>query len=52
MVRLLSHLNNYFFGLMHLLFHFLISFNSGSENYTRLKIRPIVLIFDLRLLSW
>jgi hypothetical protein len=51
MIRFLSYLNNHFFDLMHLLFRFLISFNSGFGNYTRLRILPIVFVFDLGLLS-
>jgi hypothetical protein len=52
MARPLSHLDNYFFDLIYLFFRSLIFFNSESENYTRLKVRFIVLIFDLGLLSW
>jgi hypothetical protein len=51
MARLLSHLGNHFFGLMYLLFRSLIFFDSGFKNYTRLRIRPNVSIFDLGLLS-
>jgi hypothetical protein len=52
MARFLFYLGNHFFDLIHLLFHFLISFNSGFRNYTRPKVQPIVPIFDLGLLSW
>jgi hypothetical protein len=51
MVRFLSHLGNYFFDLMHLLFRFLIFFDNGSGNYTRLRVQPIVFVFDSGLLS-
>jgi hypothetical protein len=52
MARLLSYLGDYFFNLIYLLFHSLIPFNNEFGNYTRLKVRFIVLIFDLGLLSW
>jgi hypothetical protein len=51
MARSLSHLGNHSFNLMHLLFRSLIPFNNKFENYTRLKIRPNVPIFDLGFLS-
>jgi hypothetical protein len=52
MIRPLSHLGGHFFGLMYLLFRFLILSDSGSGNYMRLKVRPNVLVFDLGFLSW
>jgi hypothetical protein len=51
MIRFLSYLGNYFFGLMYLLFRSLIFSDSGLKNYTRLRVRLIVFIFDLGLLS-
>jgi hypothetical protein len=51
MTLLLFYLDNRFFGLAHLLFYFLIFFNNRFENYTKLKIRLIILIFDSGLLS-
>jgi hypothetical protein len=51
MARPLSYFDSYFFGLIHLLFRFLIPFNNGSGNYTRPKIQPIVPIFGSGLLS-
>jgi hypothetical protein len=51
MTQPLSYFGNHFFYLVYLLFRFLIFFNNGFGNYTRPKIRPIVLIFDLGLLS-
>jgi hypothetical protein len=51
MIRLLSHFDNYSFGLIYLLFRFLIFSNNGFKNYTRLRVQPIVSVFDLGLLS-
>jgi hypothetical protein len=51
MARLLSHFGDYFFGLMYLLFRFLIFSDSGSGSYTRLRVLFIVFIFDSGLLS-
>jgi hypothetical protein len=38
MARSLSYFGNYSFGLMYLLFRFLIFSDSGSKSYTRLKV--------------
>jgi hypothetical protein len=51
MIRFLSYLDSHFFDLMYLLFRSLIFFDSEFENYTRLKIRSNVPIFDLGFLS-
>jgi hypothetical protein len=51
MVRFLFYLGNHSFDLMYLLFYFPISFGSGFKSYTRLRVQPIVSIFDSGLLS-
>jgi hypothetical protein len=51
MIRSLSYLDNHFFGLMYLFFRSLILFNSRFRNYTRLRVRLNVFVFDLRFLS-
>jgi hypothetical protein len=51
MALLLFYFNNRFFGLIYLLFHFLILSNSEFKNYIKLRIRSIVPVFDLGLLS-
>jgi hypothetical protein len=52
MIRFLSYLGSHSFGLMYLPFHFLIPFNNGFENCTRLRVRLIVSVFNSGLLSW
>jgi hypothetical protein len=52
MVRLLSYFSGHFFGLVYLLFRFLIFSNSGFGNYTKLRVRFNVFVFDLGFLSW
>jgi hypothetical protein len=51
MARFLSHLDNHFFGLIYLLFRSLIPFNNKFKNYTRLRVRFIVFVFDSEFLS-
>jgi hypothetical protein len=36
---------------MYLFFRFLIFSGNGFRNYTRLRVQPIVFVFDLGLLS-
>jgi hypothetical protein len=52
MILLLFYFDSRSFGLIYLFFHSLIFLNSGFESYTRLRIRLIVFVFDLGLLSW
>jgi hypothetical protein len=52
MIRLLFYFDNHSFGLIYLLFRSPIPFDNEFGNYTRLKIRLNVLIFDLGFLSW
>jgi hypothetical protein len=51
MTLLLFHLDSRFFDLVYLLFRSLILFNNKFKNYTRLRVQPIVPVFDSGLLS-
>jgi hypothetical protein len=51
MARPLFYLGDHFFGLIYLFFRSLIPSSNGFGNYTKLRIRPNVLIVDLGLLS-